>query len=88
VTARQASCVDWNRASVEDRLATIGAIRGFEGGSVPGEPGAHGAVLSDHQAYDLFQGWCKQRFARGFKLYKLYARAAPFAAFEAGRPGK
>jgi hypothetical protein len=36
-------------------------------------------VLEEEQAYDLFQAYCKQPFARGFLLYKLYGRAAGFA---------
>ena len=37
-----------------------------------------GAVLDDKQAYDLLDNTCKNSFARGFKLYKLYERAASF----------
>jgi hypothetical protein len=36
-------------------------------------------VLEDDQACDLFEGWCENEYARGFKLYKLYARAAAFS---------
>jgi hypothetical protein len=36
-------------------------------------------VLSDDRAYKLLQGYCAKPFARGFKLYKLYTRAAAFA---------
>ena len=37
-----------------------------------------GSVLDDKQAYNLFDNWCKEGFARGFKLYHLYQRAAGF----------
>jgi hypothetical protein len=35
-------------------------------------------VITDQQAYDLLQSYCEQPFAQGFKLYKLYQRAAAF----------
>lgn len=73
-----ADCRDWNRGSLDERLGTIHEIREFLGGSVPGTGGT-GAVLEDDQAYDLFEGWCENEFARGFKLYKLYSRAAAFS---------
>lgn len=43
------------------------------------DPSGSGSVLDDKQAYDLFDNYCKNDFARGFKLYKLYERAAAFA---------
>jgi hypothetical protein len=73
-----ADCRDWNAGTVEERLGTIHGIREFLGGPVPGTGGT-GRTLDDEQAYDLFEGWCRNEFARGFKLYKLYARAAAFA---------
>jgi hypothetical protein len=36
-------------------------------------------VLDEKQAFRVLDGYCGQRFARGFKLYKLYTRAASFA---------
>ena len=44
-----------------------------------GEGGARGRTLDDKQAYDLFDRACKQQLAKGFKLYKLYSRAAAFS---------
>jgi len=73
-----ADCRDWNEGSVEERLGTIGQIRDFLGTPVSGTAGT-GAVLEDEQAYDLFENYCENEFARGFKLYKLYARAAAFS---------
>jgi hypothetical protein len=73
-----ADCRDWKAGTVEERLGTIDGIREFLGGAVPGTGGT-GRTLDDEQAYDLFEGWCENEFARGFKLYKLYARAAAFA---------
>lgn len=75
LTAREADCSDWNRATTEQRLATIESLREFEGGPTTG---GTGAVLPDEQAYELFENYCSDRFATAFKLYKLYARAAAF----------
>jgi hypothetical protein len=77
-----ADCNDWNQADTEQRLGTIQELKNFAGGPVVGNnassPSGTGAVLDDKQAYDLFQNYCKEPFARGFKLYKLYERAAAF----------
>jgi hypothetical protein len=73
-----ADCTDWQQASVEERLGTIGQIREFVSGPVPGT-GGRGVALEDEQAYDLFENYCENEFARGFKLYKLYSRAAAFS---------
>jgi hypothetical protein len=35
-------------------------------------------VLEDGRAYRVLQSYCIRTFARGFKLYKLYERAAAF----------
>jgi hypothetical protein len=78
-----ADCNDWNQANTEQRLGTIHQLKDFAGGPVVGNnassPSGTGAVLDDKQAYDLFENYCKESFARGFKLYKLYERAAAFA---------
>jgi hypothetical protein len=77
-----ADCSDWNQANTEERLGTIRQLKDFAGGPVVGNnassPSGTGAVLDDQQAYDLFNNYCKADFARGFKLYKLYERAAAF----------
>jgi len=38
----------------------------------------NGNVLDDARAYSLIQRACSKPFARAFKLYKLYERAASF----------
>jgi hypothetical protein len=77
-----ADCNDWNQANTEQRLGTIEQLRDFAGGPVVGNnassPSGTGSVLDDKDAYNLFNGWCEQSLARGFKLYKLYERAAAF----------
>jgi hypothetical protein len=81
-----ADCDDWNQANTEQRLGTIKQLKGFAGGPIIGNnassPSGTGSVLDDKDAYDLFNRWCGQSFASGFKLYKLYERAAVFT----GRP--
>lgn len=79
-----ADCTDWKRGSVEERVGTIAAIRDFTGGHVAGSQ-ASGTVLPDDRAYDLFENYCENEFARGFKLYKLYGRAAAFSGENAQR---
>jgi hypothetical protein len=77
-----ADCNDWEQANTEQRLGTIKELKNFAGGPVVGNnassPSGTGSVIDDEKAYDLFNNWCKQSFARGFKLYKLYERAAAF----------
>jgi hypothetical protein len=79
---RLADCHDWQQANVEQRLGTIHQIRDFAGGPVVGNnassPAGTGPVLDDKDAYNLFNGWCAQSYASGFKLYHLYQRAAAF----------
>jgi len=73
---RLVNCTDWREASVEERFGTVGALEDFAGGPTGG-PG-RGAVLDDEEAYSLLDGWCENGYARAFKLYKLYTRAAAF----------
>jgi hypothetical protein len=77
-----ADCNDWNQANTEQRLGTITQLKDFAGGPIVGNnassPSGRGAVLDDKDAYNLFNGWCSQSYAHGFKLYKLYERAAAF----------
>ena len=80
LTARQASCTDWSEAGVEERQVMIDALTKFEGGPTTG---AVGATLKDDEAYDLFERACANDYARAFKLYKVYARAA---AFQSAQP--
>jgi hypothetical protein len=79
VPLRLADCDDWNQADVGERLGTVKALRDFAGGPT-GSPGGHGATLSEKRGYEVLQNWCSQRFAQGFKLYKLYTRAAAFSS--------
>ncbi len=71
-----ANCKDWKAASPQERYGTIEDLREFAGGPV--EEGGHGATLPDDDAYKVLERWCRNYYARGFKLYKLYSRAAAF----------
>jgi hypothetical protein len=76
------NCAEWQKADIRERYGTIEDLREFAGsaagaGSATG-PAGHGATLETDKAYKLFQNWCSKDFARGFKLYKLYTRAAAF----------
>lgn len=86
-TVRQASCTDWERGDDGERLATVLALRHFAGGEVGSSTVIrYGRVLDDDRAYDVLQSWCTRTFARGFKLYKLYERAASFVGTPAKPP--
>jgi hypothetical protein len=70
-------CRDWNEADPRERQGTIEALRKFAGGPT-GSPGGHGRTLDDDVAFELFDRWCSKPYARAFRLYKLYTRAASF----------
>jgi hypothetical protein len=73
-----ADCRDWRKASPQERAGTVRDLRGFAGGPVGESPGRRGATLDDDRAYQVLDNYCRADFARGFKLYKLYTRAAAF----------
>jgi hypothetical protein len=73
-----ANCTDWHKATPAERQGTIRQLRAFAGGPVGGSRGLHGATLDDDAAYRVLDDSCRHDFARGFKLYKLYTRAAAF----------
>jgi hypothetical protein len=73
------NCTDWQKATVAQRRQTVLELREFAGGPVGSSAGIQkGPVLSDDRAYKLMRSFCANRFARGFKLYKLYEHAAAF----------
>ena len=76
--AQLAECRDWNRGSRDQQLATIAQIKeqiNLQDSNV------ETPELSDEDAYAVLDNTCANGFADGFRLYKLYARAASFAAF-------
>ena len=74
--AALAQCRDWNAGTEAEKQATIADIRSS---LTPQSQEESGTSLSDERAYELFEHSCTEEFAQGFKLYKLYARAAAFA---------
>ncbi len=73
--AQLAQCRDWLAGDEAERLATIADIRAQIN---TGDPGVQNATLTDEQAYSVFEGACRHDFAAGFRLYKLYFKAAAF----------
>jgi hypothetical protein len=78
-SVRGADCSDWKRGNVQERRTTVVQLRKFAGGPVGSSAGIqNGPVLENGRAYKVLQSYCSKFFARGFKLYKLYERAAAF----------
>jgi hypothetical protein len=74
------NCTDWRKGTIPQRRQTVVELREFAGGQVGSSVGIQrGPVLLDASAYKLFQKYCANYFARGFRLYKLYTRSAAFA---------
>jgi hypothetical protein len=72
------SCAEWNSASDEDRAWLVAKVAEFVGGVVvDGEKAVgYGDVLTTEQAIALFDEACRDSYAQGFVLYKLYSYAA------------
>ena len=78
-SVRSADCTDWKKGNVDQRRSTVVQLRKFAGGPVGSSAGIqNGPVLDDRRAYRVLESYCAKYFARGFKLYKLYERAAAF----------
>jgi hypothetical protein len=78
--AALAQCTDWNEGTKEEQLATIADIR-----AQLNQAGSDGPTpdLPDDEAYEVLDRACAQEYAAGFRLYKIYARAAAFAPLSA-----
>jgi len=78
-SARSDTCAQWRSGTVAQRHGALIRLRKFARSPVGSSAGIqNGHALSDDRAYKLFQSFCSKRFARAFKLYKLYERAAAF----------
>jgi len=77
--AQLAQCRDWNGASPEERLATLDDVRSQINLE---DSGISAPALTDEEAQDLFDDACEPTWAQGFRLYKLYARAAGFITLQ------
>jgi len=76
--AQLAQCRDWNAGTREQQLETLDEIKAainLKDGPV------ETPELSDEAALDVIDSTCSNDFADGFRLYKVYARAAGFASF-------
>lgn len=81
--AQLAQCSDWVKGTEPEKLATIADIRSQvnrQDTSVEAPP------LTDEEALELFDNACSETFAKGFRLYVLYARAAGFAPLTRDEP--
>lgn len=74
-----ALCRDWNAGTEAEKQATIADIRSS---LTPQTQKESRTSLPDERAYELFERTCRQGFAQGFELYKLYAQAAALAPLE------
>ena len=66
-------CRDWNAATPEEQLATIVDVRSQINLE---DSGIDAPSLTDEEAQEMFDNSCEPTWAQGFRLYKLYARAA------------
>ena len=72
-------CRDWNGASPEERLATVADVRSQINLE---DSGISAPALTDEEAQEMFDSSCEPAWAEGFRLYKLYARAAGFVTLK------
>jgi hypothetical protein len=78
-SARSDTCEQWRNGSVQQRYGALARLRKFATSPIGSSSARkYGPTLSTSRAYRLFNSLCSKRFARAFKLYKLYERAASF----------
>jgi hypothetical protein len=83
-SARSDTCAQWQAGTVTQRYGALARLRKFAESPVGSSALLkNGHILDDKQAYKLFGNLCAHRFARAFKLYKLYERAAAFVGHPA-----
>lgn len=78
------TCQDWNGADEAERLATIADVRAQVNRR---DDGLTEPELTDEEASEVFDGACRPDYAFGFRLYKLYARAAGFVTLDRALDG-
>jgi hypothetical protein len=76
-----ATCADWQRADVDERVATLDALTIA---ATQPDPENRGATMSRGDAYGVLRGACSTRLSRPVLLYEIYNRAASFQAVKAG----
>ena len=72
-------CRLWLVLAEPARQRLLSAMHNFFAGPVD-QGNAHGGALASARASSLFNNYCRLPFARAFKLYKIYGRAAAFTA--------
>jgi hypothetical protein len=72
-------CRDWNGATAEQQLATIADVRSQINLE---DSGISAPALTDEEAQNLFDSACRPAYAQGFRLYKLYSKAAGFISLQ------
>jgi hypothetical protein len=78
-SARSDTCAQWEKGTVQQRHGALRRLRKFATSPIgSSKDRKYGPTLSEPRAYRLFDSLCAKHFARAFKLYKLYERAAAF----------
>jgi hypothetical protein len=71
-----ADCTDWRKATVDQRMATITALKGQ---LTPQTAQTPHSALDDDKAYEILENFCGAKFASKLRLYKIYAKAQGFS---------
>jgi hypothetical protein len=71
-----ADCTDWRKGTVEERHATITALKGQ---LTPQTAETPQSALEDDEAYEILENFCGAKFSDKLRLYKIYARAQGFS---------
>lgn len=78
-SARSDTCEQWRKGTVQQRHGALKRLHKFATSPIgSSNVRKYGPTLSESRAYRLFDNLCAKHFARAFKLYKLYERAAAF----------
>lgn len=76
-SAALAQCSDWVTATEEQQQQTIDDI--YNQLNQAGADGPTPDYADDDEARQFFDSACSNDYARGFRLYKIYARSAAFS---------
>ena len=71
-----ADCTDWRKGTLDEREATIDALRGQ---LTPQTAPTAESDLDDDTAMEILDRWCKADFSDKLRLYKIYAKAQGFS---------
>jgi hypothetical protein len=76
-SAALAQCSDWLAATDEQKQQTVDDI--YNQLNQAGADGPTPDIPDDADAHEFFDQACANDYARGFRLYKIYARSAAFS---------